>query len=268
MDTSNYQSLATELIARAARAAELRKLGMSHRAVASALGMTVREARACCAGIQPVATLPDLPGLPSLRETHPDVIAKIRQMRADGHSVSDTARAVGASTNVVMRYGSAKADLIARAVDLRMRGLSVLSVASALGMSYEAAMAACDGVEPPITLPDLPGVTVPTDIAPRKPQASCTEEVIAKIRQMREDRHTRANIARALGVSVATVANYAPFGQNTRPAGTDGRVKMTPETHREIHRLRFVEFLSYDKIAVKTGLSVITVRRYVKIPPQ
>jgi len=32
--------------------------------------------------------------------------------------------------------------------------------------------------------------------------------------------------------------------------------------------MRHVEFLSYDKIAAKTGLSVLTVRRYAKIPPQ
>jgi len=157
---------------------------------------------------------------------------------------------------------------IARAKELRAMGLSLLATASASGLDFETTLTVCHGIRPAVNLPDLPGLPIPADIAPRKHSAVCPATVIAQIRQMRQDRYTKAQIASALGVGLSTVANYAPIGPNTRPAGTDGRVKMTPETHREIHRLRFVEFLSYDKIAAKTGLGVLTVRRYAKIPPQ
>lgn len=111
-------------------------------------------------------------------------------------------------------------------------------------------------------------MTIPADIAPMKHHGACPDHVIAQIRQMRQDRYTRTHIARTLGVSVSAVVKYAPIGPTTRPAGADGRVKMTPEIHREICRLRFIEFMSFDKIATKTGLSSLTVRRYAKIAPQ
>jgi len=85
---------------------------------------------------------------------------------------------------------------------------------------------------------------------------------------MRQDAYTIAEIAHVLGVGLSTVKNYAPTRPSLRHTGADGRVKVTPETHREICRMRHVEFLSYDKIAAKTGLGVLTVRRYAKIPPQ
>ncbi len=129
-------------------------------------------------------------------------------------------------------------------------------------------MNACQGIRPAVNLPDLPGMTMPADIAPRKHPSACPESVVATIRQMRQDRYTRDQIARALGVGVSTVVKYSPIGPNIRPAGADGRVKVTPETHRDIRRMRYVENLSYDKIAAKTDLGVDTVRRYAKIDPQ
>lgn len=264
-DLSEQHAKVAFLMARAARAVDLRKSGMSHRAVASATGMSLIEARRCCKGVQPTVMLPDLPGMPPLGVTRPEIVAKIQQLRTERHAFEDIARALGVSVAVVARYAP---DATRQAVHLRMKGLSPLAVASALGMSYADALEACSGVMPRITLPDLPGIKMPTDIAPRKSTEACPDSVIARIRQMRDERYSRKVIAEALGVSVATVANYAPFGQNARPNGADGRVKVSPEMHREIHHLRFTEHLSFDKIALKTGLSVLTVRRYAKIAPQ
>ena len=157
---------------------------------------------------------------------------------------------------------------IARAKELRAMGLSLVATANAAGLDYETVLNVCSGIRPAVQLPDLPGMSMPYDIAPRRHPSACPDHTVAKIQEMRAARYTMAEISRVLGVGISTVSNYAPRRASTRPTGTDKREKVTPEIHREIHRLRFIEAMSYDKISAKLVLSKLTVRRYVRIPPQ
>lgn len=155
---------------------------------------------------------------------------------------------------------------ITRAKELRALGLSLVATASAAGLTLAQTLDACAGIHPPIELPDLPGMRPPADIAPGQMRAErYSADVLAQARAMRQEAHTYASIAQALGVGVRAVIKHAG---GALPRVGDKRAKVTPTMHAEIHRLRFGQSMSCAKIARKLELSELTVSRYVKIPPQ
>lgn len=147
-----------------------------------------------------------------------------------------------------------------RAVSLRMMGLSLLAVASSTGLTFGDVLTACEGVHPSISLPDLPGLKIPYDIAPPELAGKSKLEVVAEIRKMRAENYSTAAIAKATGVHASTVAKYAPapYGQSKQ--------KCTPETVELIRQMRKDRY-ALAEIAKIAGVGIVTVSKYAPPAP-